>query len=97
MKRTLKTKIIKKTASILTATVIFSSGGLTIITNIFGLSKNNKNQINKEISHSKIISNYESSNKTINLEQSKYKYKYKPSEDNKSIIIFFISKKVHLQ
>lgn len=49
MKRTLKTGIIKKTASILTATIIFTSGGYTVIANMFGLQKNNnKNQIGEK-------------------------------------------------
>ena len=61
MKRTLKTRIIKKTASILTTTIIFASGGYTAIANMFGLQKNNnKNQISDKINHSKTISSSKS-------------------------------------
>ena len=89
MKRTLKARIIKKTASILTATIIFASGGYTAIANMFGLQKNNnKNQIVEEINHSKTISNSETTNKTIESEETKYQYKYNLSEENYSMIKF---------
>ena len=87
MRRTLKTRIIKRTASVLTATIIFASGGLTLVVNMFGLSKNNnKNQIGEKINDSKTISNSESINETTESKETKYQYKYKKTEENQFII-----------
>ena len=89
MKRTLKTRIIKKTASILTATIIFTSGGYTAIANMFGSQKNNnKNQIGEEKEYSKTISNTVSINKDLISKQNKYQYKYNSPEENYFMINF---------
>ena len=81
MKRTLKTKITKRIASILSATIILTSGGYTIVDNMFGLTKNNnKILISKESNNKKIISSNEITNKNKSLQENKYRYKYIETE-----------------
>lgn len=79
MRRNVKTKIIKRTASILTATIILVSGGYTAVANMFGFSKgSNKNQMMNKTNDTKPISSVNTTKETEI--ESKYQYKYKPEE-----------------
>ena len=77
MKRTLKTKITKRIASILSATIILTSGGYTIVANMFGIRKNNnKILISEENNNTKTISSIETMNENKSSQENKYRYKY---------------------
>lgn len=82
MKRTLKTRIIKRIASFLTATILLISGGYTALANMFGLNKNNDRiLINEERDNQKIIWDVEKTNKKTFPQEKRYQYKYTSPEE----------------
>jgi len=81
MKITLKIRIIKRIASILSAIIILTSGGYTIVANTFGLTKkNSKIIIDEENKNKKTISSIETINENKYSQENKYRYKYTESE-----------------